>query len=358
MRVFRIRAIHFFTFTAGMGFIVLLFLLPEAAKNGAWQGLLACAEMVVPSLFPFMTVSLFLTKTGLPKWVSRPLDLLCRGLFLDRHGVDILLSFTAGFPVGGLLIAEEYKAGLLNERRAAARMTYCVNSGPAFIITAVGLGMLGSAEIGLLLFLAVTAAALANGIVFSRLLLSREETPPPPPRQSEGFSSAFVGSVSAAATQMLGISGFVVFFSTLVSLLGCLPLSKRLSPILAQVLEVTVGALASRREALPMIAAGLGFGGLSVICQVLCLVRTVPFSRGIFLLSRLTHGALSALFARLLLPLFPLAREVLLSTGRPNAAAGLSLPLGLAMAFMCVTLIVCAKEEGSLLLESRKKNKL
>ena len=188
MRVFRIRAIHFFTFTAGMGFIVLLFLLPEAAKNGAWQGLLACAEVVVPSLFPFMTVSLFLTKTGLPKWVSRPLDLLCRGLFLDRHGVDILLSFTAGFPVGGLLIAEEYKAGLLNERRAAARMTYCVNSGPAFIITAVGLGMLGSAEIGLLLFLAVTAAALANGIVFSRLLLSREETPPPPPRQSEGFS--------------------------------------------------------------------------------------------------------------------------------------------------------------------------
>lgn len=354
MRVFRVKAMHFLTFTAGSVFIAALFFLPQEAKSGAWQGLLACAEVVVPSLFPFMAVSLFLTKTGVPKAVSAPLDLLCRGLFHDRQGVNILLSFMAGFPVGGLLIAEEYRAGFLGEKEATARITYCVNSGPAFIITAVGLGMLGSAEIGLLLFLSVTAAAVVNGFFYSRFLLRREQPAPTMRQEPEGFSTAFVQSVSGAATQMLGICGFVLFFSTVVSLLGRLPLSEALSPLLAQVLEVTVGALASRRAALPVIAAGIGFGGLSVICQVLCLVREVPFNRGVFLLSRLTHGALAALFTRLFLPLFPLTREVLLSTGRP-ASAGFSLPLGLAMVLMCVTLIVCAEKEFSLFRPQRKK---
>ena len=353
MRVLRIRAIHFLTFTAGAGFIAALFLLPEEAKTGAREGLLACAEVVVPSLFPFMAASLFLTRAGIPQIVSRPLDLLCRILFRDPRGVNILLSFTAGFPVGGLLITEEYRAGTLTEQGAAARMTYCVNSGPAFVITAVGLGMLGSAETGMLLFLSVTAAAITNGVIFSRLMLRDKTVRTAGSPQSESFSAAFVGSVSATATQMLGICGFILFFSTIVSMSSCLPFSEKVSPLLAQILEVTVGALANRRSSLPVIAAGLGFGGMSVICQVLYIVRTVPFSRRIFFLSRLTHGALSALYSRLLLPLFPITREVILSTGQPKAASGLSLPLGLAMALMCVTLIVCAREELALLREGK-----
>lgn len=347
-KIFSVKAVHILSAAGAVFFILLLFLYADPAKKGAYEGILASGEIVIPSLFPFMAASLFLTRVGIPRFLSFPLDKIFGLLFRDRSGSGVLLSFLSGFPVGGKIIAEEYENGRITAAEATAKLTYSVNSGPAFMITAVGVGMLHAQDAGILIFCAVTLAAVLNGVFYAHLLVERpfkqSRTTAEKPAESPG--SAFVGSVGDTAVSMIQISGFVVLFSTITSILGEIVTNKRALLAGSQLLEVTVGCIFNQSSALPVIAAGIGFGGLSVIFQVLFCIRKVPVNRGVFLLSRVTHALLSYILTKAALMIYPLSAPAMLSTGIPSPASEFSIPLTLAMGLMSVTLICYSQTVG------------
>ena len=55
------------------GVILLLLLLPDEGMKGAADGLPLCAEVVIPSLFPFLAVSAFVINIGLAEKIGRGL---------------------------------------------------------------------------------------------------------------------------------------------------------------------------------------------------------------------------------------------------------------------------------------------
>ena len=183
-------------------------------------------------------------------------------------------------------------------------LLFCVNPGPAFVVTFLGCGLLGSPEQGWLLFGAVSLGGLLLGALtgLGKPLPPRERPPLPAPRP--GALAAAVGDASSAVVKMCGCillfsgftallrgSGLLAWAAEAVEASGLLP-QEGAAVCLSFLLEVTGGAgdATQAGAGAPLYALGLGFGGLCVHLQVFAFFRKFPGSRGKFFLFRLLHG--------------------------------------------------------------------
>ncbi len=138
-------------------FVAALTCFPSIGIAGAKIGTSLCLETVIPSLFPYMLACdlLFRLVSGahrLPRWAP----LLCALLF----------AFTGGFVLGLTSLKALVDQGALERRRAEVLLAGCINAGPTFLISGVGVGLFGSAATGLLLFLSLSLASLVCLAVF------------------------------------------------------------------------------------------------------------------------------------------------------------------------------------------------
>ena len=131
----------------------------DVVAAGALSGVQLCLQTVIPSLFCFMVLTGFLINSGLYRLISLPLGPLTKGLFClpPSMGSVVLLSLIGGYPMGAKSIAGLLEQGRLDRATAQRMLPFCCCAGPSFIITAVGSGMFGSAQAGILL--SATAAA-------------------------------------------------------------------------------------------------------------------------------------------------------------------------------------------------------
>ena len=101
-------------------------------------------------------------------------------------------------------------------------LRFCVNAGPAFIISAVGAGMMGSVRMGAVLFAAHILASLLLGIG-GRIWDGRSRKNEPEERsvlrtKRLPAAAAFVESVNSACRSLLYMCGFVVLFAAILAL--------------------------------------------------------------------------------------------------------------------------------------------
>ena len=294
----------------------------QAAAEGARLGLAACGTTLIPALFPFLALSVFVAATPVSDLLTGPVGKLTGALYGAPRvlGPAVLLSWIGGYPAGAKVLAEQLEQGVISPEDAELALCFCVNSGPAFMTGVVGAGVFGSASAGLGLF----GCQLLAGAVGGRLMLRGRRFSPLAlaggGRQGrrEPLSAALVRSVTGAAASMLAMCAFVVFFSTLAALLracGVLPAASGvlsalsggiLTPrgaegLLTGMLEVCggstmAGSLPPEQAALALPFV-LSFSSLSVICQVASCFPPGRLKMGMFLRSRFLHGLLTAALA-------------------------------------------------------------
>lgn len=290
---------------------------PQTAAAGAKEGLDLCANVIVPSLFPFFVLSALVVDLGLAARLGR----LMEGLMLPLFRVSgscaaaVALGFIGGYPVGAQTAIRLYKQGLCSKVEAERLLAFCNNSGPAFILGVVGAGIFGDGRVGLLLYLTHAAASLLVGLLF-RFHGGRETGAPlggPAPIGTVKLSAAFTGSVHRSLQSILNICGFVVLFSVVLKLMtayGALNILAKLlrylglqpewaKRLVAGLLELSSGvsSLASGgsfAELASMAAFMLGWAGLSVHCQVLSFLTDSGLSARTYLAGKLCHGVLAA----------------------------------------------------------------
>ena len=336
-------------------FIAGLFWQGGEAAAGAAAGLTLCGRVVVPSLFPFMIAALFISKSGLADWMGRLLGpAVCRLFKLPAAAAGpLLLSFTAGYPVGARLTRGLYEAGQINEKQAGTLLCFMVNAGPAFIVTAVGVGMLHSSAAGWLLLAAHVLASLLVGLLAGRWdgrgVPVRALSGPSKRVPRPGAVPAFVEAVSDASLSMLQICGWVTLFSVILAMLLHSGLPAPLVTALGGLAEVTTGAAAVAPAGnLPMLAALLGWAGLSVQFQSLSSLGSLHPRYGRFFAARALHGLLSALLVRLLLLFFPVVLPASADLTLRPAASGLSFAATLGFLLLLVVFLCFAgKVESS-----------
>lgn len=220
-------------FAALCALFVLIFASSRVVESAA-AGLRLCWELILPSLFPFFVVSALLSRLGFPALAGKRLASLAKRLFrVSGVGATALfIGLTGGYPLGASYLAELEEQGALEPEEAGRLLGFCNNSGPAFLVGAVGAGVFHSTRVGLLLYAAHALAAILAGI-----LLRRDE--PAPARRLPGsgsplpFSRALPEAVRAAVLAALNVCGFVVVFSVFTGLLDAWGVLGSLSEALA-----------------------------------------------------------------------------------------------------------------------------
>ena len=217
----------------------------------------------------------------------------------------LALGLAGGYPVGARTAAELYAQGSLTRDEAERLLTFCNNANPAFLLSGLGLGVLGSVRAGLWLWLIHVLSALITGLVLARKPGRQgggRSLPRKVPAAEGSFPELLVGAVQGALGAILGICAFVELFYVL-----GLPLRRLPAPWgagLAGAVE-----LFSASAGLPggrlgfALAAGLaGFGGLSVLCQTAAVLAPQGLSPAPCFRGKLLQGALSAALAAALAP--------------------------------------------------------
>ena len=179
-----------------------------AVAVGIREGLATCGTVVIPSLFPFLIFSGLLGSTELGEWLAAPLRPLCRCLFHlpPETGGAVLMGAIGGYPAGARAIASLLEAGRISHTTARRMLCFCVNAGPAFVISTIGVALYGSFSVGAGLLAAHLGASALVGAFTAG---AREEAHSPPLRRYGPLSTALVDSVSGAARSMLTICAFV-----------------------------------------------------------------------------------------------------------------------------------------------------
>lgn len=321
---------------------IMLFLFSHELRTGVLNGISLCLNSVIPSLFLFAILAFFVYESRLLNDVGTALQPLSRRIFRlnGQQTAVFLLSLISGYPIGAKLINEMYKDKQIDIKTAKTMLSYCVNAGPAFIVTAIGQAVLGSTADGQRLLLAHVLSSTIMALVCSRALPTPHASSSKENLPKASTVEVFVSSVINAAKSMLNICAFVVVFSGACNLILNLSLPKNIAKSICNALEVTVALQEQTRNQLPLIAFLLGFGGFSVIFQVMTQAKDIKPRFLSILASRIIHGTASAVLIYLFELVCPRTLETL-STGQPSISLTVtSNPVAsAALIFMSIILI-------------------
>lgn len=318
------KIIYTFGITSIMILSVLLLKYPSVCKNAIMNGIALCTQIIIPSLFPFTFCVLFLQRAVTTKTVQlkkcKPFKFLGMSLpFL----VIFLLSLIGGYPIG---------ANLLNEsdatpKTAATMLNFCVNAGPAFILSAVGNGIFQSTQIGVILL----ASHLIPPFIIAFISRNKlENTTNQKYKSSLNFSDNFILSAVQSCSALKNICIYVLLFSVICAYTN--KLGEFVPPIkhIGMFLEVTNGITQTKN--IYLVSALLGFGGISVWFQIFSLCKQKRPNLLKFGLWRVFHGLLSAfitfILVKIVRPQIPTLSNGIASAFSPfssSAAVGISL---------------------------------
>lgn len=304
--------------------IVLLIIYPNDTIAAASGAVMTCITVIVPSLFTYFVLSSIIINTGIAKKIGKIFEKITIPLFKVNGACAsaIILGFLGGYPVGAKTVVSLYQNKMCSKDEAERLLAFCNNSGPAFILGAVGTVVFHSAQAGILLMIIHIVSALIIGIGFrffakeNRIQINTINT------EQTNFASAFTKSVNSAVTSSLGICGYVIFFSVLLEILnisGILPtvasvIANLLSPlgisiswterILKGFFEISCGILSLRsgvssQLAFPIASLMLGWGGISVHFQAQSLICETDLNSKKYIIGKILHSLLSVIAASL-----------------------------------------------------------
>lgn len=322
--------------------LVFMFRMPYAVTEGVTEGLKICFYVILPSLFPFMVISSYIIKSNILEFAYKIFTPVSKLLFRQPPCCVpvITLSLIGGFPVGIKMVDNLLSEGKISKNQAKRLCLFCMNGGPAFIITAVGVNMLNSSKAGVIMFISLCISSIILGILSSffgrkdEIEIKKSEIGSPLP----SLSSA----VSDALQAVLGICAWVVIFSAITSCLKICIKNENIFTAVSSLIEVTKGCvLLAGKMPVPVITAVIGFGGICVHCQVMANLKNCGLKYSHFFVCRLLNGALASFISYLLLLVFPVTIDVFTPIQDLTVSTfSVSLPAFFTFAIMCIIMIL------------------
>lgn len=170
---------------------ILPFAVPEVCAAALREGLTLCSGPLLLSLFPFLVVSRLLIQCPESDLLALPFRLAAWGIGIRTPCAArvLCIGFLGGFAPAASAAAQAVRTGQLTAEEADALLPACICSGPSFVLLTVGQSLLGSAELGMLLF--------ASQITANYLTAGNDPAPALPVQVAP--SAAFTGPVLSAA---------------------------------------------------------------------------------------------------------------------------------------------------------------
>ena len=305
-----------FALAASTAALFILIFSSDKVLESSRYALTLCLNSIIPSLLPFFIVSILLNRLGLPYHLGKMLAPAARKLFsVSGAGASaFFIGITGGYPLGAAYIADMLKKDYISQSESERLLAFCNNSGPAFIIGAVGTGVFHSGKAGIILYLAHILAALLTGFI---LRTGHAEDRVPPAFSPMSFSKALPEAVQSAVSSALNVCGFIICFSVLTAMLdigGYFSLAAAwlsdafgtelhwARALLTGIFELgsaagAMNGLMPKPINLALAAAILGWGGISVHFQTYAVISDTNLKGTLHIAGRLLSTVFSAVFA-------------------------------------------------------------
>ena len=331
-------------------FISLLFLLftlsilifSNSNLTAVKSGINLWATSVVPSLFPFFVATELLMHTNIVYHIGNILNRFMKPLFNIRGegAFAFIMGIISGYPIGAKIATNFRKENICTKEECERLLSFTNNSGPLFIIGSVGILLYRNTMIGLLLFITHLLASLSVGIIFrfwkknkhvdSYSSVSKTYTENKTQASFSNLGEVLSESIISSIKSILVIGGFVVIFSSIISILKSSGITHMIEiiatpffnfihispsfiePLFTGFFEITNGISAISNIAykklsinILMTAFLLGFGGISVLLQVLSITSKSDLSIKPYIYGKLLHGMIAVLYTFIFMNLFP-----------------------------------------------------
>ncbi len=299
---------------------ILLAAFPGISIEGARAALSLCANVLIPSLFPFFVCANLLLETGVGAAAGQYFKKILHPIFgVSATGsAAIILGLISGYPTGAAVTASLYGAGSISKTEAQRLLAFTNNAGPLFVIGTVGVGMYKRSSVGYILLASTMLASFLTGILFYIFSAKdKEEKGVLLPQKKEN-------AMEKAVKTMLSLCGYVVFFSVLTAFakragiisflsgfiekFGITASTARL--IIMGFLELSTAVSASAGADISAVAFIISWGGCSVLLQTAGIVRGAGLSMKSYIGGKIISSILAAGICRILLHLFPKSQSV------------------------------------------------
>ncbi|MBQ8320783.1 MAG: hypothetical protein IJX92_00270 [Clostridia bacterium] len=274
----------------------LLIVYASEIKDSVLSGARIAFLTVVPTLFPFMIVSDIFA--ALPQKSSGAIPRSFGRLFCGASSAlnIFILGSVCGFPLGVKCASEKYKTKEISKEECEELIGFVNNPSLAFVISGVGLGMMGSIRIGVFLYSAVIISSLAVAAMFCRKVQKAKNIND---FLEQKFDLAL--SIKNSALQCINISAYIIFFSTLLGLIKSVSRNAKFTELISPLLEIgnAVSLLVnsghfSDKMSFILLGFALGFSGFSVHLQAFSLLPK-EISKRKYIIMKITQGIICAL---------------------------------------------------------------
>lgn len=277
-------------------FIVLIIIFPDVSKQAVSHGIMMSASVIIPSLFPFTVCILIILKSI----ITTNCFLEKITYFLFGHNIKMffvfVLSLIGGYPTGAKLINELYEQKEINKNTANIMLTYCVNAGPAFIVSIVSLNF-GYKIIGYILFFTHIASSILIALLCSKSLKKEKIIIINNKINNNTFFENLILSVADASRAMLQICGFIIVFTVINAYLDLFLNNMPIIRYVSYFTEITTAI--SKTNNVYFISFLLGFSGLCIWCQIFAITNNIKINLFKFIISRILHGSISVILTKI-----------------------------------------------------------
>ena len=286
-------------------FISALIFEPSIAFESFQKSYSLICDVLLPSVFPFLIVTQMAVLTNIKDFISLPFLWIFRLLKLPYKLAPLFLcSVLGGYPTGVKALSAGCDSKALTKEEACEFLPFLINAGPGFVVMAVGKMMFGSLKLGIILYI----SQIASSLIIGRILFKDRNIKPGVITNALTYSDALIVSVNGACDSMMGICGFVLFFS-LVNSFAVRLMGEGISvKLIASFTEVTNGCkIASGIKGGYLLSSFLiSFSGLSCIYQVKSIASKSGINAGHIFTIKLLEGAAAAFITCLLVKLYPI----------------------------------------------------
>lgn len=185
------------------------------------DGLKLCLNSIIPTMFPFSVIcNLLICYDGISIYSKFLGPFFCKPLNLSKNcSFPLVASFICGYPLGAKYCSDIFELGYINRDEYTRLLNIASNCGPIFILGVIGTTLLNNIEAAYILLASNYISIIIIGIITRNNSKKSSFKPIVTTKSSVSLGDNFKNSIENAINTTLSITGFIVIFSVLISLI-------------------------------------------------------------------------------------------------------------------------------------------
>lgn len=300
-------------------YLCIEFIFCERVKLNVIDAFKICTFSLLPSLFPLMIMSNFISITDLKFIFSQIFGLISEKIFHcpKTYAHILFMSLIGGYPVGAIMINSALENDEITVSDAEKLICFCVNCSPAFIINGVGQGILNNTKAGVVIWISeLISTILIGNCMKINVKGNMIKNKACKFSYIEGLSE----SINKSVFSILNIFGYVIGFSAFSAVLSDNILFKKVIDLcyckflnnilpydyfktfIYSMIEISGGIFKihnAKIEYISLFAFLTSFGGLGVIFQIKNSFKQ-KINLKLFIISRFAMGIYSVMITEII----------------------------------------------------------